>query len=281
MVTTSSFSQFWKESNYQSSTNETLFFPTTTSEKGTNGNHTQNGIDQEIRDSNRANTRYLAYNSKPESGIKSWGKFKWLLIVANTLLFIISMCILFIAIITYGKGYVRAEVLSTGNTSLVGLIMAIGIVGLTNSILGYYGIYKNSRRALAIWTLILWILLVMYMVVGYLAYKRSLWNLRAKLGHQWRNFDYQERIIIQNNLHCCGFKGPFDHAALSNKCYLRSLLPGCLGKFYRFSAMALKIIFIAAFTLLVPILATIFIGTLASNHINNKFNRDPPPRLTY
>ncbi|ORX95386.1 hypothetical protein K493DRAFT_219298 [Basidiobolus meristosporus CBS 931.73] len=157
----------------------------------------------------------------------------------------------------------------------------ISLVGLANSIIGYYGILKDNRRILTIWALVLWVMLVLIAVVGYLAYKRQLWNLRAKLGHQWREFGYQERLNIQTNLHCCGFKGPFDHAALSNKCFLRSLLPGCLGKYYRFSAQALKLIYIVAFTLLIPQFIMIFVSILCTNHVNNKFNKNPPPTLTH
>ncbi|ORX97923.1 hypothetical protein K493DRAFT_215191, partial [Basidiobolus meristosporus CBS 931.73] len=138
---------------------------------------------------------------------------------------------------------------------------------------------KNNRRILTIWALILWVIFILIAVVGYLAYKRQLWNLRAKLGHQWRSFGYQERLIIQNNLHCCGFKGPFDHAALSNKCYLRSLLPGCMGKYYRFSDRTLKLLYISAFSLLIPQLYVIFVSILCANHVNNRFNKSPPPSL--
>ncbi|KAK9762792.1 hypothetical protein K7432_011134 [Basidiobolus ranarum] len=234
------------------------------------------GMDQ-FRYTNSANDRYLL--STEHAIHENWTKSKWILLTANSLMLVMSLCIFFFILITYSRGYLRAEVLVTGNSGLMGIMTVFSLVGIANSVIGYYGILNNDRKILAIWALILWVMLILIAIVGYLAYKRQLWNLRAKLGHQWRYFGYQERLNIQNNLHCCGFKGPFDHAALSNKCYLRSLLPGCLGKYYRFSDQALKLIYIVAFSLLIPQLYIILVSILCANHVNNIFNKNPPPAV--
>ncbi|KAK9764949.1 hypothetical protein K7432_007113 [Basidiobolus ranarum] len=227
---------------------------------------------------NRSNDRYL---STPNPSSQSWSKAKWILILGYTVIFVVAICALVGSLLTWFKAYLRAEVIVTGNKNMLVLTTVTSILTVVNCLVAYYGIITNNRKLLTICALILWPLFAMTASVGYLGYKRLLWNLRAKLGSQWRSFSYSERLTIQNNLHCCGFQGPLDHPALSNKCYMRSLLPGCLGKYYRFNSLALKAAYIVSFAILLPHLCLIFISVLFSNHINNKWNRDPPPAIKY
>ncbi|KAK9723297.1 hypothetical protein K7432_002043, partial [Basidiobolus ranarum] len=188
------------------------------------------------RNSNRANDRYL---STPLAGQK-WNKSKWFLLCGYGVMFCIGLVIFLGSMLTWGDGYHRAAVVTVGNMRILIIATIASILTILNSLVAFYGILKNNRKILTMCTIALWPLFALTASCGYLAYKRSLWNLRSKLGTQWRGFTDDQRLIVQNNLHCCGFQGPLDHAALSNKCYIRSLLPGCFGKYYRFSAMALK-----------------------------------------
>ncbi|ORX94494.1 hypothetical protein K493DRAFT_221214 [Basidiobolus meristosporus CBS 931.73] len=194
-----------------------------------------------------------------------------------TKIFSIAIGALVGSLLTWFKAYHRAEVIITGNKNLLVITTITSLLTICNCLAAYYGIIMNNRKVLTMCALALWPLFALTASVGYLAYKRQLWNLRAKLGSQWRSFSYNEKLTIQNNLHCCGFQGPLDHPAVSNKCYMRSLLPGCLGKYYRFNYLTLKIAYIVSFALLLPHLCLIFISVLFSNHVNDKWNRDPPP----
>ncbi|ORX79277.1 hypothetical protein K493DRAFT_390891, partial [Basidiobolus meristosporus CBS 931.73] len=228
---------------------------------------------------NRANTRYL--NKVTYRPIQSWNRFKWLLFIANSLQCFIGLAGLLFSIVTWANGYLRAEVVVTSNKGILVITSVAGAGMILNAALGFYGIFTNNRRVLSVWAMAQWLLMGLVAAIGYIAYKRSLWNLRAKLGSQWRRFGFQERYIIQNNLHCCGFQGPLDHPSLSKNCFTRSLLPGCLGKYYRFNAYLLQITCICAFSTLLPCLFLIVVSILCSNHVNNKWNRDHPPRLNY
>ncbi|KAK9760357.1 hypothetical protein K7432_015703 [Basidiobolus ranarum] len=232
--------------------------------------------DSKGRALNRANDRYLATHTPV---LPTWSKAKWALLGGYTMLFVIAICALVGSLLTWFKAYLRAEVIVIGSKNILVITTVTSLLTICNCLVAYYGILANNRKILTICALLLWPLFAMTASIGYLAYRRTLWNLRAKLGSQWRSFGYNEKLAIQNNLHCCGFQGPLDRPAVSNKCYIRSLLPGCLGKSYRFNHLALKITYIVSFAILVPHLCLIFISVLFSNHVNNKWNRDPPPTI--
>ncbi|ORX79950.1 hypothetical protein K493DRAFT_243177 [Basidiobolus meristosporus CBS 931.73] len=223
---------------------------------------------------NRADDRYL---STPNPSFRGWTRPKWILILGYTVIFVFAVTALVASMMTWFRAYLRAEVFVTGNKTILVITTVTSIMTVVNCLMAFCGILMNNRKLLTVCAFILWPLFAMTASVGYLGYKRLLWNLRAKLGSQWRSFSYNERLTIQNNLHCCGFQGPLDHPAVSNKCYMRSLLPGCLGKYYRFNSQSLNIAYVVSFSLLLPHLLLIFAAVLFSNHIDDKWNRDPPP----
>ncbi|ORX94160.1 hypothetical protein K493DRAFT_198213, partial [Basidiobolus meristosporus CBS 931.73] len=139
--------------------------------------------------------------------------------------------------------------------------------------------FFNNRRLLTFYCVFLWPLMAGIASVGYVAYRRQLWNLEAKLQSQWRGLTNAERQRVQSNLHCCGYLDKNHFPAYTNKCFPRTTLPGCRGKLQRFMASGLKITYITAFAVLPGHLLVIFAGLLCSNHITNKFASDPPPKL--
>ncbi|RKP13991.1 hypothetical protein BJ684DRAFT_19567 [Piptocephalis cylindrospora] len=180
---------------------------------------------------------------------------------------------LIFSFMTWGNSWDQATTLLSTDKNLIILITLASTFTLICSAFGFYATLTERRPLLAWWCIMLWPCLAIITSVGYVSYKRQLWNLRAKLGHQWKDFGDEERLRIQDNLHCCGFQGPLDRAAASARCYTRSLLPGCLGKLYRFSHKALTICFISAFSIVPFHLAGIFISLLCSNHVNRNFGR--------
>ncbi|ORX97827.1 hypothetical protein K493DRAFT_150340, partial [Basidiobolus meristosporus CBS 931.73] len=199
---------------------------------------------------------------------RRWTRSKWLLLCTYGMMFCIGLTMLLGCLLTWFRGYLRAEVITVGFKRILIIATIASILTILNSLVAFYGALKNNRRVLTVCAVILWPLLALTASIGYLAYKESLWNLRSKLGTQWRGLTNDQRLLLQNNLHCCGFRSPLDRPAPSNKCFLRSLLPGCLGKYYRFSATVLKTTYITAFVLLLPHLALIFVSILCSNHID-------------
>ncbi|KAK4688707.1 hypothetical protein P7C73_g1404, partial [Tremellales sp. Uapishka_1] len=83
-----------------------------------------------------------------------------------------------------------------------------------------------------------------------------------------RYLDDEDRLRIQNSLHCCGFYNPFHDATYSKKCYPRTTLPGCKSKWTIFEKQSLHDFATAAFSTGPVHLLNIVIALLASNHVN-------------
>lgn len=104
--------------------------------------------------------------------------------------------------------------------------------------------------------------------------------MQGKLSYQWHyQLEAEARANIQANLHCCGYKSFSDFHETSNKCYPRTLYPGCKFKYQSLTKQALKITWIVAFSMIPVHLLVLFSGLLCSNHVNNKFGKGLPPKL--
>ncbi|KAI9228588.1 MAG: hypothetical protein DHS80DRAFT_30605 [Piptocephalis tieghemiana] len=208
------------------------------------------------------NEKHVYYDRVAQTSLSigQWSRSKWALLGMNTM-----------------ATWENAVTMVTTDRNLLIIITTASLATLLCACFGFYATLSERRALLAWWCVLLWVCLGLITSVGYYAYKRQLWNLRAKLGHQWKEFGDNERLTIQDNLNCCGFQGPLDHAAESAKCYTRSLLPGCLGKLYRFTHKSLTASFTAAFTIIPLHVAGIFISLLCANHVNPNFGRRPRP----
>ncbi|KAG1151866.1 hypothetical protein G6F37_010902 [Rhizopus arrhizus] len=176
--------------------------------------------------------------------------------------------------------YLRADVVLVGEKTILDLVLATGVICLFTSLVGYTGIMLNNRAILTFYNLLLWPCFGIIAAIGYTAYRKNKWNLEGKLSYQWHyKLDSDGRARIQANLHCCGYKSFSDYHERSNKCFPRTLLPGCKFKYQTFTKEALTITWIVAFSMIPLHLFVLFSGLLCSNHINRKFGKGLPPKI--
>lgn len=108
--------------------------------------------------------------------------------------------------------------------------------------------------------------------VGYVTYKRSTFALDHKLDWAWSQWYTPDgRLLIQNSLRCCGYYNALHDATPSKYCYVRTPLPGCKGKLYRFEKENLDFVFSAAFSLVPLHIVNIMVALLCANHITKTF----------
>ncbi|GAB5590457.1 hypothetical protein Unana1_05357 [Umbelopsis nana] len=195
-----------------------------------------------------------------------WTKSRWSLLVSNIVFMAYSIFFLVASLATYGKAYSSAEVIVAANSNILGVTLGFAIASVLTSAIGMAGIIRKDRRLL----------------VGYLGYKQDTWNLKSKLGMQWRySLTNNGRVAIQNNLRCCGFENPSDHATYFARCFPKSLLPGCQHKLYLFESSLLQIAYTVAFSLVPLQLIIMIVSMLCSNHVTLRFGRRARPHIAY
>ncbi|KAI7884791.1 tetraspanin Tsp2 [Lichtheimia hyalospora FSU 10163] len=209
-----------------------------------------------------------------------WTKRKWWILFSNTLLFCYGLAILLYALLTFFKFYLRADVVIVGERMILNVITATGVICLFSSLLGFVGIMLNHRGILTIYNLFMWVCFGMITAIGYIAYRKAKWNIEGKLSYQWHyDLTTDGRARIQANLHCCGYKSFTDFHERSNKCFPRTLLPGCKFKYQNFTKDFLKYTWITAFSLLPLHLFVLVSALLCANHVNRQFGKNLPPKI--
>ncbi|KAJ2955424.1 hypothetical protein NQZ79_g8574 [Umbelopsis isabellina] len=222
------------------------------------------------------------YNPSDEQVKKKarWTVHKWWMLVSNTLLFIYGLGGVMLGILTYFRLYLRADVIIVSEPLLLRLVTAAGSICLFTSFVGYSGIMLNNRAILTFYNFLLWPCFALIAAIGYVSYRKQKWNLEGKLSFQWHyTLSSSDRARIQANLHCCGYKSFTDFHERSNKCFPRTLLPGCKFKYQTFSRQCLTNCYIVAFALVPPHLFVLITALLCSNHINRKFGKGLPPKI--
>ncbi|KAL1922860.1 uncharacterized protein VTP21DRAFT_9236 [Calcarisporiella thermophila] len=211
-----------------------------------------------------------------------WPRKKWCILIVNTLLFIYGLGGLVLALLTWFKLYLRAEAVIVGEWLILNVATAASVMCLITSFVGYVGILLNSRRVLTVYNILLWPCFSMILAIGYIAYRKAKWNLEAKLSYQWhRQFSSVDRERMQNNFHCCGYKTFDDYSKLTNRCFPRTLLPGCKHKYQSWNTQFLHFTWQCAFALVPFHLLVVFTALLCSNHVSNTFGKNLPPRAYY
>lgn len=147
------------------------------------------------------------------------------------------------------------------------------------SLVGFSGVFLNSRPILATYTILLWPPLLALLAVGYISYRRATFSLDHKLNFSWSQF-YTPlgRLLIQNSLRCCGYYSPLHDATPSKNCYSRSPLPGCKGKLFRFERDTLGMVWAAAFSIALLHLVNVLIALLCANHLTRTFGKGVTPK---
>ena len=224
-----------------------------------------------------------------------WNKFKWVLLVTNSLvcflpcpihfpfsqiiqLMLYSVVALVVCLLTWFDVWEHADVARVANSTELILSTVAACVGILTSVIGWAGILLNNRIFLAWYTFLTWITFAFLVIPGYLTYKNRTFNLEGKINAQWsRNFDTEDRLRIQNQLDCCGYFNPFVEATVSQTCYSRSILPGCKGPFLAFQRRVLLLWYTVVFSLVPAQILVMVAGLLCSNNITYRFGKGMMP----
>ena len=123
-----------------------------------------------------------------------------------------------------------------------------------------------------------WVTFAFLVSPGYMTYRRRTFNLEGKINAQWsRHINAEGRLLIQNQLNCCGYFSPFVEATVSQTCYSRSILPGCKGPYILFEKTLLGHWYKAVFALVPSHMLIMVAGLLCSNNITYRFGKGMMP----
>ncbi|KIL71224.1 hypothetical protein M378DRAFT_65316 [Amanita muscaria Koide BX008] len=208
-----------------------------------------------------------------------WNKFKWILFVSNLLFTIYTLIGLIICLLTWFNVFTYADVVRVGNQTELVLCTLTSVVGLLTSLIGWSGILLNNRSFLAVYAFLTWFTFALLVTPGYVAYKKRTFNLEGKINSQWsRDLDTAGRLLIQNELQCCGYYNAFTEATISATCYSRSDLPGCKMAYLLFERSALKKFYSAAFGIVPLQIGVMVVALLCSNHVTYRFGKGMMPK---
>lgn len=147
------------------------------------------------------------------------------------------------------------------------------------ALLGFSGIFLNSRPFLAVYTLLLWVCLAFLVAPGYITYKRKTFNLEGKINQQWsRNLGTIGRLRIQDALKCCGYFSPQYEATISPLCYPRSNEDGCKNRYLKLERKVLRTWYTVSFSLVPAHVLIILAALLCSNHVTYRFGKGLTPK---
>ena len=208
-----------------------------------------------------------------------WNRFKWILFTTNLIISIYSLACLIVCILTWLNVWYHADIIRVGNAPELTVSTIAAVLGVITSLLGWAGILLNNRSFLAVYTFLLWILLIFILAPGYMTYKKRTFNLEGKINAQWsRNLGTLGRARIQNQLQCCGYYNPFVEATATQTCYARSVLPGCKNAYIKFERVVLERWYAIAFGLVPFQILAILAGLLCSNHVTYRWGKGMMPK---
>lgn len=208
-----------------------------------------------------------------------WNRFKWILVLTNTILTAYSLAGLVACLMTVLNAWPLADVVRVSNSLELGFSLAASLLALFTSLIGWMGLLLNNRAFLAVYTLFCWVTFAVLVVPGYLTYRRLTFNLEGKINAQWSHeLGWEGRLRVQDQLSCCGYFSPFVEASVSQACYARSILPGCKHAYLEFQRLALTRWYTIVF-LVVPAQILIMVAALlCSNHVTYRFGKGMMPK---
>ncbi|KAK3833418.1 MAG: hypothetical protein JOS17DRAFT_77389 [Linnemannia elongata] len=217
----------------------------------------------------------------------TWTRSKLLLLLANTILLGYAVtCTVIMTMSWRGdpwtKPYLDSGIMMIANHNVLLLMMVTAPFGVFIALLGFIGIFTQSRKILSWYTLLLWPLFAMMTSIGYICFRRSHISLYQKLKFSWINeYTRDDRLVIQNALNCCGYRSLSDYPSYDLHCFPRAPLPSCETKFLQYQQDLLSNASSAAFTLLPIQLLVMLVALLCSNHIDGLYRTAYPitPKL--
>lgn len=147
------------------------------------------------------------------------------------------------------------------------------------ALLGFSGLFLNSRPFLAVYVVLLWVCLAFIVAPGYITYKRHTFNLEGKINQQWsQSLGTVGRLRIQDALRCCGYFSPSSEATVSPLCYPRSVEDGCKNKYLKLERAVTRTWYTVSFSLVPAHIFIILAGLLCSNHVTYRFGKGLTPK---
>ncbi|KAF9143722.1 hypothetical protein BGX30_014971, partial [Mortierella sp. GBA39] len=97
------------------------------------------------------------------------------------------------------KPYLDSGIMMIANHNVLLLMMVTAPFGVFIALLGFIGIFTQSRKILSWYTILLWPLFAMVTSIGYICFRRSHVSLYMKLKFSWINeYTRDDRLVIQN-----------------------------------------------------------------------------------
>ncbi|KAG0064638.1 hypothetical protein BGZ90_002109 [Linnemannia elongata] len=217
----------------------------------------------------------------------TWTRSKLLLLLANIILLGYAVtCTVIMTMSWRGdpwtKPYLDSGIMMIANHNVLLLMMVTAPFGVFIALLGFIGIFTQSRKILSWYTILLWPLFAMITSIGYICFRRSHISLYQKLKFSWVNeYTRDDRLVIQNAFNCCGYRSLSDYPSYDLHCFPRAPLPSCESKFLQYQQDLLSNTSSAAFTLLPIQLLVMLVALLCSNHIDSLYRTAYPitPKL--
>ncbi|KZT02079.1 uncharacterized protein LAESUDRAFT_794680 [Laetiporus sulphureus 93-53] len=217
-----------------------------------------------------------------EGGRKSkprWNRFKWALFLTNILFTIYSIGGLIFCLLIWFNDLPNAAIIRLANHTELILSTFAASLGILTALIGHSGVLLNNRTFLAVYCTLLFACFALLVAPGYTAYKRRAFDLEGKINEQWsRDLGLTGRLVVQDQLHCCGYFSPFVEATVSATCYARSVLPGCKAPYLRFERKVLEWWYTVVFALVPAQIFVMVAGLLCSNHVTYRFGKGMMPK---
>lgn len=106
----------------------------------------------------------------------------------------------------------------------------------------------------------------------------DIYRSHNQINAQWsRSLGALGRLRIQDHLQCCGYYSPFIEATVSQRCYARSVLPGCKNAYLHFERSALGRWYGVSFALVPVQLGCILAALVCANHVTYRWGKGMTP----
>jgi len=211
-------------------------------------------------------------------GALRWTRFKWALLVANTLLTLYSFAGLIFCLLLWTNSFPQSEIIRVANTTELILSTTAAALGIAVALLGWAGLLLNDRAYLAWYTFLLWAVFAILVTPAYITFRKRQYNLEGKVNAQWsRALGPLARQRIQGQLACCGYYSPYVEATVSQTCYSRSVLPGCKQPYLEYQRDVLQLFWKVLFSIVPAHLVVMVAALLCSDHVTYRFGKGMMP----
>ncbi|KAF9958691.1 hypothetical protein BGZ70_009113 [Mortierella alpina] len=208
---------------------------------------------------------------------RRWTKSKWVLLMSAIILLGYSCAVFAVSLGYMLEKFDLAPVIMEFHGNLVRLSLAGSAFGIVCAFIGLIGVITESRVWLSWYTTLLWPSFALYISVGYIAFRRAKAHLRDHVGKEWEHlYTRDQRLIVQQNLKCCGYNDWSHHGAYDLRCFPKINLPGCVHKYNKHEESVLTNFWTIAFSIAPLHLFVMISALLCSNHVDGMLRSARP-----